>query len=159
MHNIFLEKKSTKCGERSGADFATSARWLSSPDVVATSRISHIKWLCEKMFVARNVLQVIAVIDCFLYGRVVKFKQEDKVCVLQSLTVLNENASGVTKINELQKITNTSPKTLERAFKTEIGTIPKTFQRLVRFNQIKKYIEDKQRQMDLVGSYGEIWLL
>lgn len=104
---------------------------------------NEINELYEKIILLKDPMLAIDLIERFLYSRVQKTKKQNKVCVQNSLTILHENAGGIS-IKELQQLTNTSPKTLERVFKTEIGMTPKMLQRLLRFNQAKKYLEENR---------------
>lgn len=119
-------------------------------DKIVDARIifgREINEIYEKILsVKEDLVQAVALIDDFLGRSASKEKKENKSCILTSLTILSNNAVG-TSVKELQKITQTCPRTLERAFKTEIGMTPKTFQRLLRFNQAKQYIHEN-RQAD-----------
>lgn len=99
--------------------------------------------LYEKLILSKNPIKAIGLIDYFLCRKAQNAKKQNKPCVLTSLSILS-NKTEKLRITDLQKITNTSPKTLERAFKSEIGMTPKMFQRLLRFNQAKLYIQENR---------------
>ncbi|WP_353136653.1 AraC family transcriptional regulator [Pseudopedobacter sp.] len=99
--------------------------------------------LYEKIIESKSIAQSICLIDNFLCVKARNRKKRNKACVLTSLSILKGNAGDMT-IKTLQKTIKTSPKTLERAFKAEIGMTPKMFQRLLRFNQARQYIEESQ---------------
>lgn len=105
---------------------------------------SEINEIYEQILAVKGVVKGVAIIDDFLCRKALKFKKESKTCILTSLAVLNNDAAR-TNIKKLQQITNTCPKTLERSFKTEIGMTPKTFQRLLRFNQAKLFMHKRQK--------------
>src|SRR5690606_33901143 len=97
--------------------------------------------LYEKILASKGQSQAICLIDNFLCLKARERKKQNKPCVRLSLSVLQKGA-GSTNVRMLQKMTNTSPKTLERSFKTEIGMTPKMYQRLLRFNQARQYMEE-----------------
>lgn len=101
----------------------------------------EINELYERIVTAKNLKQAVGIIDHFLCVKASHKKKQNKPCILMSLSVLKRKA-GMVNVKMLQKTTNTSPKTLERSFKAEIGMTPKMYQRLLRFNQAKRYIEE-----------------
>lgn len=107
---------------------------------------SEINEIYERILTVKDAVQSVTIIDDFLCRKALKLRKENKNCILTSLAVLNNNAAK-TNIKKLQRVTNTCSKTLERSFKTEIGMTPKTFQRLLRFNQAKLFIHEHQ-EMD-----------
>jgi len=103
---------------------------------------NEINVLHEKIMLSKTPGKVIEIIEQFLIRKVRSVKRQNKYCISASLNILN-NGAGETTVKKLQQLTNTSPKTLERAFKSEIGMTPKMFQRLLRYNQARHYIQEK----------------
>lgn len=101
----------------------------------------EINVLYEKIMHSKSPDKVIEAIEHFLIRKAQSIKKRNRSCVSTSLDILN-NSAGETTIKKLQQLTSTSPKTLERAFKSEIGMTPKMFQRLLRYNQAKYYIKE-----------------
>lgn len=99
--------------------------------------------LYNKILESKDKEQALSMIDEFLCLKAREKKKQNKSCILTSLSILNKNAGDIS-VRILQKVTNTHPRTLERAFKSEIGMSPKTYQRLLRFNQAKRYIEENR---------------
>lgn len=97
--------------------------------------------LYDKILMAKNAKKSISLIDDFLCIKARNKKKQNKPCILMSLSILQKRSAGI-NAKILQQATNTTPKTLERSFKTEIGMTPKMYQRLLRFNQAKQYIEE-----------------
>lgn len=97
--------------------------------------------LYEKLIEAKSSFNAIRLIDHFLCVKAQNKRKDNKACVLNSLSVLNNPAKKL-NINELLKITNTSSKTLQRSFKSEIGMSPKMLQRLLRYNHVKLYLQE-----------------
>jgi len=110
----------------------------------------EINELYEKILDSENNAQILLLIDEFLCHRIRSRKKQVKPCILTSLSILKKGAGG-TSIRTLQTLTNTSAKTLERSFKTEIGMSPKMYQRLLRFNQARQYLEEHG------GGQGDWW--
>ena len=72
--------------------------------------------LYEKIMACKSIAQAIYLIDNFLCVKARNQKKRNKACILTSLSILQGNVA-VASVRMLQKTTNTSPKTLERAFK------------------------------------------
>jgi AraC-like DNA-binding protein len=104
--------------------------------------------LYDKIMNLKNKKQALRMIDEFFCLKVKKSKKQNKPCILSSLSMLDQHAGNI-NVKALQKGTNTTAKTLERSFKSEIGMTPKMYQRLLRFNQAKRYIEENQ--------YDDLW--
>ena len=73
---------------------------------------------------------------------------------------LIERRRGNISIRELELATFTTKRTLERRFQEQVGLQPKTFSRLVRFNEVIRFIESnlnvKWRQLaDAFGYYDQ----
>jgi len=102
---------------------------------------NEINILYEKLILFKeNPTKAVKLIDDFLC-RKAQNKKQNKACILTSLSVLTD-IKGKYNIKDLQSISNTTAKTLERNFKSELGMTPKMFQRLLRFNQVKLYIQE-----------------
>ncbi len=99
--------------------------------------------LYERIMTSKDKTQALGMIDEFLCIKARDRKKQNKPCVLTSLSILNQHAGNIS-VRMLQKTTNTNPRTLERSFKSEIGMTPKMYQRLLRFNHAKRYIEENR---------------
>ncbi|NGM62213.1 AraC family transcriptional regulator [Sphingobacterium sp. SGG-5] len=99
--------------------------------------------LYEKIMTLNDKTQILGMIDEFLCMKARERKKHNRPCILTSLSLLNQHAGNIS-VRMLQKATNTNPRTLERSFRSEIGMSPKMYQRLLRFNQAKQYIEENQ---------------
>ncbi|CAL1520865.1 helix-turn-helix domain-containing protein [Chitinophaga sp. MM2321] len=102
---------------------------------------TEINQLHEQLIAAKDQSTALRLIDNYLYLKAAKRKKENKSHILESVSILKNNAAGIS-VKMLQKATNTSPSTLERSFKSEIGMTPKMYQRLLRFNQARQYIDE-----------------
>jgi AraC-like DNA-binding protein len=81
-------------------------------------------------------------------------------CNIDGAIELIEQNKGNISLRELMQATYTSKRTLERHFLEQVGLLPKTFSRLVRFNEVIRFIESnlniKWRQLaDVFGYYDQ----
>lgn len=115
----------------------------------------EINELYEKIIESQSIEQAIYLIDTFLCMRAKNSKKYNKPPVVLALSILKQGAGGV-NVKMLEKTTNTTSKTLERLFKSEIGMTPKMYQRLLRFNQAKQYMIQNQytNWMEIVLRFG-----
>lgn len=97
--------------------------------------------LYDRVMSLKDKTQALDMIDEYLCLKAKDRKRQNKSCVLTSLSLLNQHVGNIS-IEKLQKATNTTSRTLERSFKSEIGMSPKMYQRLLRFNQAKQYLEE-----------------
>lgn len=102
---------------------------------------AEINYLHEQLVASKDQSAVVHLIDNYLRLKAANRKKGNKPHILESVSILKNNAAGVS-VKMLQKTTNTSARTLERSFKSEIGMTPKMYQRLLRFNQARLYIEE-----------------
>lgn len=100
---------------------------------------TQINELYDRVVASNDPVEAICLIDDFLCRKSLNRKKQNKPCIMTSLSVLERNTAGI-NVEMLQKMTNTTAKTLERSFKSEIGMTPKMYHRLLRFNQTVHYI-------------------
>lgn len=135
---IAVNFTSTGVFQLTGIDMNDITDQIIDAEMIFGKEISE---LYERVVAVGSLKQAVSIIDNFLCIKARNKKKQNKPCILMSLSVLKEKA-GMVNVKMLQRTTNTSPKTLERSFKTEIGMTPKMYQRLLRFNQAKSYIEE-----------------
>jgi AraC-like DNA-binding protein len=102
---------------------------------------NELKWLCEAMQEAHNLESAIIILENFLK------KQREKIHlharlnhVCQALPLMKQH-NGNISCETLQDLTNTTKKTLERAFLNYHGMQPKMYMRIIRFNFIRNVLE------------------
>lgn len=98
--------------------------------------------LYEMLLKVKEPNEGLTLIDTFLAKKIVCSKKQNNAAVLHSMNALHHHAGNLT-VRDLQRLSNATPRTLERAFKSEIGMSPKTFQRLIRFNKAKQYMQQQ----------------
>ena len=121
-----------------GIDLDSFTDQIVDAEAIFGTEINH---LHEQLVASEDHGAAIRLIDNYLCRKAASRKKGNKPHILESVSILKNNAAGVS-VKMLQKATNTSPKTLERSFKSEIGMTPKMYQRLLRFNQARLYIEE-----------------
>ena len=90
--------------------------------------------LCDEMQAAGDTEHAIAVLERFLVRQSVKTSLHYRVDNVDAALSLLECHAGAISVKDLEDRTNTSRKTLERAFLTYLGMGPKLYSRIVRFN-------------------------
>jgi AraC-like DNA-binding protein len=100
----------------------------------------------------------IELMDAWLTGHLQKGKKTDRN--IDEAIRLIEKSRGMISIRELERETFTTKRTLERRFLEQVGLQPKTFSRLVRFNEVIRFVESnlnvKWRQLaDTFGYYDQ----
>lgn len=88
------------------------------------------------------------VLENFLLKKYVKTKIPTRVESVYNALSLLEFYQGNIDIKTLQSLTNTSRKTLERAFSNYLGLKPKFYAEIIRFNNAKKLI-DQSSDIDI----------
>ncbi|WP_215238987.1 helix-turn-helix domain-containing protein [Dyadobacter helix] len=82
---------------------------------------------------AETDLQRIAIVENFLVSRL-REKQKD-LLVAQAVKLIRD-ANGTIRIHELNKLLNISQSPLEKRFRAVVGTSPKKFSSIIRFNSV-----------------------
>lgn len=85
--------------------------------------------------------RAIDVLEMFLLKKFVQNKLHDRINRVDHALSLIERSHGAINICDLQHESNTSKKTLERAFMNYLGINPKLYSRIIRFNAAKKWID------------------
>lgn len=86
----------------------------------------------EQISAASSQNERILALEAFLIGRFSRARMDARV--ERALTILDHTAGAVT-VSELSKHVGTSPRTLDRLFYQWVGTSPKRFARIMRFQQ------------------------
>jgi AraC-like DNA-binding protein len=105
-----------------------------------------------------HLSQKIELIDYWLTDLFQRQKKSDRN--IDDAIQLIERRRGNISLKELEQQTFTTKRTLERHFLEQVGLHPKTFSRLVRFNEVIRYIESsldvKWRQLaEIFGYYDQ----
>lgn len=102
---------------------------------------SELESLCDAMQSAPSLERTIAILETFLIKKYISTALHYRVENTQNALILISNSQGNIDIKTLQKQTNTSRKTLERAFVHYLGIQPKLYTRIVRFNAVKSVLD------------------
>jgi len=105
-----------------------------------------------------SLSEKIELLDTWLSTHLQKGKKTDRN--IDEAIRLIERRKGNISISELEQETFTTKRTLERRFQEQVGLQPKTFARLVRFNEVIRFAESnssvKWRQLaDRFGYYDQ----
>src|SRR5690606_36426432 len=100
----------------------------------------EVEWLCEKMFDASGDEEMVAVLEIFLVKKLrLRNKKIDNIALDAALNFMQNNQ--LYAIKEIQEITYTTGKTLERYFFSQVGLSPKRYARICRFNTVKSIVD------------------
>jgi len=102
---------------------------------------NELESLCDEMQSTPSLEQRIDVLERFLIKKYLTAKVCRRIDCAQHALTLISNTQGIIDIKTLQEQTNTSRKTLERAFTHHIGIGPKLYTRIVRFNAAKNRLD------------------
>jgi AraC-like DNA-binding protein len=102
---------------------------------------SELELLCDEMQSAVSLEQMLSVLEKFLINKYIKTSLHYRVDHVQNAIKLIASSNGTIGIKALQSQTNTSRKTLERAFEHYLGISPKLYSRIVRFNAVKEVMD------------------
>lgn len=83
----------------------------------------------------------IKVLEGFLIKKYLAARVNQKINCAQNALALINHTQGNINIKNIQQQTNTSRKTLERAFIQNVGIHPKLYSRIVRFNAVKNKLD------------------
>lgn len=113
-------------------------------------------WLCEAMQEAGSVEGAIMVLEDFLKKQRRKIRLHSRLDSVSHSISLMEKHQGNISCETLQNLTNATKKTLERTFLNYHGIHPKTYIRIVRFNFVRKMMEQglKTSLTDLAYQVG-----
>jgi AraC-like DNA-binding protein len=104
---------------------------------------NELELLCDEMQSAPSLEQTLSVLEKFLIDKYISTTLHYRVDHVQNAVSLITQSKGTINIKTLQDQTNTSRKTLERAFSNYLGVAPKLYSRIVRFNAIKEMMDGK----------------
>ncbi|CAL1518735.1 helix-turn-helix domain-containing protein [Chitinophaga sp. MM2321] len=102
---------------------------------------NELELLCDEMQSAPSLEKTLSVLEKFLIDKYTCTSLHYRVDNVQNAVSLITNSKGSMSIKDLQNQTNTSRKTLERAFLSYLGIAPKLYSRIVRFNAVKEMID------------------
>lgn len=119
---------------------------------------NEFKELCEKIQSTSSLDSSINILDQFFIYKRQNVRLNHRIENVRNALSLINQTNGTILIKELQQTTNTSRKTLERAFQTNLGIHPKLYSKIVRFNVIKNLLDQCPNQAEetisLALSYG-----
>ena len=112
---------------------------------------NELESLCDEMQSTPSLERIIHILEKFLIKKYLTTTVRQRVnCTQNALTLIN-NTQGNIDIKTLQEQTNTSRKTLERAFTHYIGIHPKLYTRIVRFNAAKSRLDVLEKNASLTA--------
>ncbi|CAL1518736.1 helix-turn-helix domain-containing protein [Chitinophaga sp. MM2321] len=101
----------------------------------------ELELLCDEMQSAWSLEQTILVLEEFLIKKYKSTSLHYRANSVQKAIELIDQSKGAIDIKTLQVQTNTSRKTLERAFLHYLGLMPKLYSGIVRFNAVKQMMD------------------
>lgn len=102
----------------------------------------ELELLCDEMQSAARLEGAIQVLETFLLKKYLNTRLHYRVDHVDSALSLISGNQGILSIKELQRQTNTTRKTLERAFLHYLGLHPKLYSQIVRYNTARQRMED-----------------
>ncbi|WP_256006750.1 helix-turn-helix transcriptional regulator [Pedobacter deserti] len=92
---------------------------------------SPVKTMCDEMAGVKDSQRLIAIAERYLLGRL--DRRNDKFNYAVSACKVIRDSAGVLSVEALARQLFVSRRQLERSFRDDIGTSPKTYQRIIRF--------------------------
>jgi len=102
---------------------------------------NEVELLCDEMQSAPTLEQTIGILEKFIIRKYLGTTLHYRINSVQKAIQLIKGSKGILPVNALQQQTNTSRKTLERAFIHYLGLMPKLYSGIVRFNAIKQLMD------------------
>lgn|GEM_PF-444864 len=102
----------------------------------------ELEFICEEIQSARSIQGSIDVLENFLWNKSCNTRIHYRYENVDHAIMLIQRSNGTINMRELQYETNTSRKTLERAFLNFVGLTPKLYSRITRFNALKSIIDN-----------------
>lgn len=102
---------------------------------------NEVESLCDEMQSAPQLEDSIKVLERFLLHKYFSTRLHYRVENVENSLLLMEQSYGQISVRDIQMLTNTSRKTLERAFLNYVGLTPKLYASIVRFNAVKERID------------------
>lgn len=109
---------------------------IQAEDIFGTS----VRRLVERMQEMKSTEQKIECLDHFLLEQLGDDTMQSHPCMGPALALLAKHQGNI-GIRELQEQTNTTRKTMERAFALQLGLSPKLYAKILRYNFAKSNIE------------------
>lgn len=111
--------------------------------------------LCDAMYEAADTMAMIAILERFLLQKLSRNEHLTKDCRIAIAAQQMETASGFS-LRDIHELTCFSERTLERQFKRQIGTSPKAYLRICRYNAVKARVDTDPSVSwaDLIYSHG-----
>ncbi|WP_027376383.1 helix-turn-helix domain-containing protein [Kaistella palustris] len=108
-------------------------------------------FLCDEMQSAPSLEATVEVLEKFLCREMYKTSVHYRIQNAQNAVALITGSCGQLEIADVQNMTNTSRKTLERAFLNYLGLTPKFYARIIRFNALKEYLVSNPQNESLTS--------
>lgn len=101
---------------------------------------SEIAWVCEAMYEASNVLEMIRIVEQFLWEKIKKNRKSN----IQSLEyALRYMQSGrIYSLKDILEKAYLSERTMQRHFISQLGMPPKQYAQICRFNAVRSRLEE-----------------
>lgn len=112
---------------------------------------NEIELLCDAMQSANSLEKSLSVLEQFLMDKYIRVNLHYRVNNAHNAIRIIHQSKGAISVKSLQEQTNTSRKTLERAFSTYLGIHPKLYTRIVRFNAIKEWMDQHPAEESLAS--------
>lgn len=107
--------------------------------------------LCDGIQSATTLKGSISVLEKFLLRKSNEIKLHHRVNSVEHALALIKCSNGAVNAQTLQYETNTSRKTLERAFENYLGISPKLYSEITRFNKVRHYLDQETLNQNLSG--------
>ncbi len=114
---------------------------------------NELELLLDEMQSSPDLENTINALERFLIEKYLAVRVNQKInCTQNALALINQTQGNI-NIKTIQQQTNTTRKTLERAFMHNIGIHPKLYSRIVRFNAVKNKLDriDKSETLTSIG--------
>lgn len=102
---------------------------------------NELESICDQMQSANSLENSIAILESFLLKKYLKTSLHYRIDHVRDAILLIDRSKGILNVKTLRHQTNTTRKTLERAFLNYVGLMPKLYCEIVRFNNAK-YLMD-----------------
>ena len=118
---------------------------------------NEVELLYEKMQSMVNIEERIKLLEKFLYRSFLAIRQAYYLQNVSNALSLINGSNGAISVSNLYHKSNTTKKTLQRNFLHCLGVTPKLYTQIVRFNSIKKELDNiliKHKLYELAYDYG-----
>ncbi|MCB1190851.1 MAG: helix-turn-helix domain-containing protein [Leptospiraceae bacterium] len=114
-------------------------------------KLSELIYIKEKLFFAKTDQERIDVIQNFLISKFIPEREDHLVAMAISHI---QKTNGNIRISEIQKKLYVSPSSLEKRFKKSVGTSPKKYASLVKFQNFLKNYKNTSSLTDMAHTMG-----